>query len=87
MSPNITEGEVVLLLIKLTFLRCSWDLNIPLQSILLTLVAFYVTFQHVILINFAFDFIHEYLILLRQYLLHIFNVLHQVLYEIFDYIF
>ena len=62
MTPNITGGEVVLLLIKLTFLRYSWDLNIPLQSIILTLVVVIITFQHVFLINLTLDIIHKYLI-------------------------
>ena len=59
---NITGGEVVLLLIKLTFLRYSWDLNIPLQSIFLTLNVIYITSRHVFLINHTFDSIHEHLI-------------------------
>ena len=61
MTANITGGEVVLLLIKLTFLRCSCYLNIPLQSKLLTLVV-YITFQHVFPIYLTFDLKHEYLI-------------------------
>ena len=40
MTPKVTRGKVVLLLIKLTFLRCSWDLNIPLQSIILHFLLF-----------------------------------------------
>ena len=62
MTLNITGGEVVLLLIKLTFLRCCWDLNIPLQSIFLTLVVVHITFRHVFLINLTFDLIREHLI-------------------------
>ena len=62
MTPNITGGEVVFPLIKLIFLRCSWDLNILLQSIFLTLFVIYITFRHVFIINLTFYLIHEHLI-------------------------
>ena len=62
MIPKITGGGVVLLLIKPIFFRCSWDLNIPLQSILLTLFDVYITFQHAFLIHLTFVVIHEYMI-------------------------
>ena len=73
MTPNSTGAEVALLLIKLTFFRYSWNLNIPLQSILLTLVVVYITFRHVFLINLTFDLIHEYLIN-NYYIFLMFNI-------------
>ena len=62
MNLNITGGELILLLIKSAFLRCSRDLNVPLQSIFLTLAVVYITFRYVFLINLTFDLIHEHLI-------------------------
>ena len=55
MTPDSTWVEVLLPLIKLRFLRHFSNLEYGLQSILLTLVSFYVTFQHVILIHLTFD--------------------------------